>query len=470
LLLKGDTSIKKIAVIAKKKNAVDFLRSFFLQRKIYKPSYFQDAVAFLEYINKNSPAAVIAEDSFLPLIDDKTTRFPVIAIITGKIEKGLDAAITHHVDSYLYAPYLEKDLAYKLERLLIARNEFDAMKREIWKLGISAEFSQMISTTLDQKELFYRIVRKISDVISVNRCSIIKVDWLRKSAFVVASHEDPNIVGIRLDLKKYPEMLAALASKEPVLISDISTDPLMKRVREIIIPLGIKSILVIPIIFREKVIGTLLLRTSKTARPFNESEIQLLNTIARTSANALYNAFLFEQAEDEKARLEKLAITDYLTGLYNVRYFYQRIIEEFSRSERYALPLVCLMLDIDHFKKINDIYGHKTGDEVLREFSRLLKKFSRKSDVLARYGGEEFILLLPQTSMKGALAEAERMRISIRDHKFKTLNKKGLTVSIGMSCAPHPDIKTHDELISFADDALFEAKKSGRDKVMMCKK
>ena len=142
--MKGDTSIKKIAVIAKKKDAVDFLRSFFLQRKIYKPSCIQDAVAFLEYINNNSPAAVIAEDSFLPLIDDKTTRFPVIAIITGKIEKGLDAAITHHVDSYLYAPYLEKDLAYKLERLLIGRNEFEAMKREIWELEISADISQMI--------------------------------------------------------------------------------------------------------------------------------------------------------------------------------------------------------------------------------------------------------------------------------------------------------------------------------------
>jgi diguanylate cyclase (GGDEF)-like protein len=128
------------------------------------------------------------------------------------------------------------------------------------------------------------------------------------------------------------------------------------------------------------------------------------------------------------------------------------------------------MIDIDHFKNINDLYGHKIGDTVLQEFARLLKRFSRKSDVLARYGGEEFIILLPQTSIKGAYAEAERMRISIRNHKFKSLkNKRGLTVSIGISCAPHPKIKTHDDLISLADDALFEAKKGGRDKVMMYK-
>ena len=462
--------IKKIAVLARNKKADNFLRSFFASKKMYKPSYFDDTGLFLKYIKKNTPAAVVAEDSFLSLIADKTTRVPVIAVITGKIGKGLDTAITHHVDSYMYAPFHDKDLEYKLERLILGRNEFEAMKREIWELGISVELSRLISTTLDPKELLYKIVKKISDVMAVNRCSIIRVDWMRKSAYVVASHEDPNIAGLKLNLKKYPEILAALSLREAVLINDISTDPLMRKVRDIIMPLGIRSILVIPIIFHEKVIGTLFLRTSRTSRAFDAAEIQLLDTIAKTSANALYNAFLFEQIEDEKTRLEKLAITDYLTGLYNVRYLYQRIIEEFNRSERYIMPLSCLMLDIDHFKNINDLYGHKIGDTVLQEFTRLLKRFSRKSDVLARYGGEEFIILLPQTSVKGAFAEAERMRISIRNHRFKSLeNKKGITVSIGISCTPHPKIKTHDELISLADDALFEAKKSGRDKVIMYK-
>ena len=461
-------SVKKIAVIARKKIAVDFLGSFFKDKKIYKPSFFQDDGAFLHYLDKNTPAAVIAEDSFLPLIDHKTTRYPIIAIITEKIEKGLDRAITHQVDRYMYAPYFEKDLAYKLERVIIERNECDSLRREIWELGTGAEICQLISKTLDPKELLYKIVKKISDVMPVNRCSIVRVDWLRKSAFVVASHEDAGIADIRLDLRKYPEIMEALSSKDTILITDVSTDPLMKKVREIVLPLGIKSILVIPIIFQEKVIGTLFLRTSRRTRTFKASEIQLLNTIAKASANALYNAFLFEQVEDEKTRLEKLAITDYLTGLFNVRYFYQRIIEEFNRSERYILPISCLMLDIDYFKKINDMHGHKIGDMVLQEFSRLLKKFTRKTDVLSRYGGEEFIMLLPQTTMNGAVAEAERIRTYIKKHRFKSLNNKsGVTVSIGVSYSPHPKVKAHDELISFADDALYEAKKNGRDKVVL---
>jgi len=253
-----------------------------------------------------------------------------------------------------------------------------------------------------------------------------------------------------------------------VIIRDVASDPLMKSVKDIVVPLGIRSILVMPIIFRKKVIGTLFLRTSRARHEFSENEIRLLTTISDACANTLYNAFLFTQTEDEKTRLEKLAITDFLTGIYNIRYFYHRIIEEFSRSERYALPISCLMIDIDFFKKINDAYGHKTGDAVLKEFSLLLKHYTRKSDVLARYGGEEFIVMLPQTPIDGAIAEAERMRSAIKDHKFKSLkNQIGITVSIGISAFPNARIKTHDELISAADDALYEAKKSGRDRVIV---
>jgi diguanylate cyclase (GGDEF)-like protein len=300
----------------------------------------------------------------------------------------------------------------------------------------------------------------------VTRCSIVRVDWLRKSAFVVASHEDRGISGIRLSLNKYPEITEALRSKKPVVINDVTRDPLMRTVRDIIAPLGIRSILVVPILLRDKMIGTLFLRTSRAEHAFSEREVRLLKALADASANVLNNAYLFEQVEDEKSRLEKLAITDYLTGIYNIRYFYHRAIEEFSRCIRYSLPISCLMVDIDHFKKINDKYGHQTGDLVLKEFAQTLKRRSRKSDVLARYGGEEFIFLLPQTEREGAIAEGERIRQFVKEHKFRSLRSgKGVTVSVGVSAYPHPKIRTHEDLISLADDALFNAKNSGRDRV-----
>ena len=457
---------KEAVILAHNKTVLTFLKSYFRNYRTYKPSYFEEPEAFLDYIRKNAPAVLIVEGSLFKSVAAMTTKLPSVAVIAGDIKKGIENIIARNVRSYLYRPYIEKDLHYKLESVIVDRYMIEALGREVKELETVVTLTQLLSSTLDPKELLFRIVSKIAEIMPVTRCSVIKADWIRRSAFVVASFEDPQVSGIKLSLKKYPEIVESLTSKKPVVIKNIETDPLMKSVKHILSPLGIRSIVVIPIFFRDKVIGTLFLRTSRAEHAFTENEIRLLNTIAGASANALNNAFLFEQIEDEKSRLEKLSLTDFLTGIYNIRYFYHRIIEEYSRSQRYTLPISCLMLDIDHFKKVNDRHGHRAGDMVLKEFAQLLKKHSRKSDVLARYGGEEFILLLPQTAVDGALSEAERIRGIVENHKFKSLkSREGLTVSIGLSVSPHDRIRTHDDLISCADQALFDAKNLGRNRV-----
>ncbi|MDO8746432.1 MAG: GGDEF domain-containing protein, partial [Thermodesulfovibrionales bacterium] len=157
-----------------------------------------------------------------------------------------------------------------------------------------------------------------------------------------------------------------------------------------------------------------------------------------------------------------------LTGLYNARYFYTRIDEEVSRAQRYNLHLSCLMIDIDNFKEINDKHGHSVGDIVLTEFAQLLKKHTRKSDVLTRYGGEEFVMLLPQASAKAAVMKAEELRALIGKHRFNGIEKKKrLTVSIGVSSYPTHKIKNNDDFITFADNALYKAKSMGKDIVVL---
>jgi len=311
-------------------------------------------------------------------------------------------------------------------------------------------------------------VKKISEILKVTRCSMISINAEdQRYAQVLSTFEDPSITNIRLDLEKYPEIRNALSSRKPVIIKDAQKDPLMKEVKEVITPLGIRSILVIPIFFREEIIGTMLLRTSRANHAFTKREIQLCVALANASSHALYNAFLFQKLYREKEKLEKLAITDYLTGIYNIRYFYSRLEEEFSRAERYQMPLSCIMLDIDHFKKINDSYGHRIGDFILREFAQIVKRYTRKSDLLARYGGEEFILLLPQTSLKGALIEARRLQKVVREIRFRQLKEgQGITVSFGISCFPDKGVKKSDDLINFADKALYKAKEKGRDLII----
>jgi two-component system cell cycle response regulator len=457
---------KETAILVRNNGILTFLKTFFKNYRTYKPCYFERPGAFLDHIRKSPPAVIIVEGSLLEPVAAAAAGLPLVSIIAGNAGKGVENVIAHNVKTYLYRPYIEKDLQCKLESVILERERIKDLAREVKELEAVLALTQILSSTLDPSELLFKIVSKIAEIMPVTRCSVIRVDWIRKSAFVVASFEDPAVTGIKLSLRKYPEIVEALTTKKPVVIKNIDTDPLMKSVRHIISPLGIRSILVIPIFFRDKVIGTLFLRTSRAEHAFTENEVRLLNTIASASAKALNNAFLYEQVEDEKTRLEKLSLTDFLTGIYNVRYFYHRIIEEFSRAQRYALPISCLMLDIDHFKKINDKFGHKAGDLVLKEFAQLLKKQSRKSDVLARYGGEEFILLLPQTHLDGASSEAERIRKIVEKHSFRCLrNKEKLTVSIGISACPHDRIRTHDDLISYADKALFTAKNSGRNRV-----
>lgn len=457
---------KDIAVLVDNRKLLTFLEQFFKNRKAYRPSYFTDPDSFPGHADEYRPSALIISSGVLGKVAGRISGLPAIALISGDARKGIRAVAEQGVNNYIFKPFLDIDLAHKLEVLIHEKEALSRMESRKRELEAVVELTQLISDTLDSKELLFRIVKKIAEIIPVTRCSIIKIDWRRKTAFVVASFEDPLFRGIKLSLRKYPEILEALTSKKHVIVRDVKTDPIMEKVRELVSPLGIRSILVVPIFFHSKVIGTLFLRTSRAEHDFTEHEVSLLNNMAHASANSLYNAFLFEQVEDEKTRLEKLSITDYLTGIYNIRYFYHRIAEEFSRSQRYASPISCLMLDIDHFKKINDFYGHKVGDMVLKEFATILKKHSRKSDVLARYGGEEFILLLPETPTEGAIAEAERIRECVRSHRFRSLGgKQAVTVSIGISNYPHPKIKTHDDLIAYADTALFNAKNSGRNQV-----
>lgn len=463
---------REIAVLAKSSSVTKFLQGFFCDRKRYIPNYFRNPNFFIKALDKKPPAAVIAECKLLNRVAESIKELPTVALIDGvNIESEIENAINCRARNYICKPYIEQDLEYKLESIIRDNDKIRKMETDVRDLEAIIDLTQWILATLDSKELLYRVVTKIADVMPVTRCSIIRVDWLHKSAYVVSSFEDPDIVGIKINLRKYPEISEALRLRKPVLVKDVLTDPLMKRVKDIIGPLGIRSILVVPIFLSDKVIGTLFIRTSRDGHTFNEHEVKLLKALADASAIVLHNALLFEQIEDEKTRLEKLAITDFLTGIYNIRYFYHRCIEEFSRSERYSLPMSCLMVDIDYFKKINDVHGHKIGDSVLREFAQKMRKHSRKSDVVARYGGEEFVILMPQTTAQGAMAEAERIRECVKKCHFKSLKKdQRLTVSIGISTYPHEKIHSHDDLISMADEALFAAKRKGRDRIAVAGK
>lgn len=189
----------------------------------------------------------------------------------------------------------------------------------------------------------------------------------------------------------------------------------------------------------------------------DESTMQLLEIFAHVTSSALENA---RATED----LRRRAVTDGLTGLYNHRHFQEALAVEVERAARYGLNFTLLMMDLDHFKTVNDRFGHPHGDVALQQVAAVLEQNARASDFVARYGGEEFVMLLPGTKVKQAGSLAERIAHEVREIVLDVPNPPPLSISIGM--ADYPDCgRDRESLIAAADAALLFAKRSGRDMV-----
>jgi diguanylate cyclase (GGDEF)-like protein len=200
-------------------------------------------------------------------------------------------------------------------------------------------------------------------------------------------------------------------------------------------------------------------------KPYNELELNA-RIYASLRTKALQDELKMKnrQLEELLLKVEYMATTDALTGLYNRRRFHDALSKEFERSRRYRTPFTLIMVDIDHFKKINDNHGHVIGDNVLKEVSKIFMKNVREIDTASRYGGEEFMIILPNTEKEGALNVAERFRKGTEEFKFSDFNGS-ITVSIGYTTMPDPDIKNEDVLIRCVDHALYRAKQNGRNRI-----
>lgn len=200
-------------------------------------------------------------------------------------------------------------------------------------------------------------------------------------------------------------------------------------------------------------------------KPFDQGEL-----LARI-ATQMKMKNLWDELQEKNAILEELIKKDGLTDLYNHRYFQERTAEEFSRARRYKFPMSCILMDIDHFKNINDTYGHQAGDEILRSLAKIVVEHVRDVDIAARYGGEEFALILPHTNHDNGAILAERLCQTVASSEFHYNDQKiRATISLGVSGIPDNNPASHTELIRYADEALYTAKESGRNRVEICQK
>lgn len=217
-----------------------------------------------------------------------------------------------------------------------------------------------------------------------------------------------------------------------------------------------KTVHILPIVSNENLLGGICFYNTEEC---NYSEFKFYKTMVSELLLLFKMHYFYSETE-------YLSVTDALTGLYNRRYFESNVEREFLRTRRYASDLSLAMIDIDHFKQVNDTYGHQFGDYVLKEISKIVYDSFRKTDMMCRYGGEELAVILTETSMDNALIPLERLRIKVAEHEFSYCDETAnVTISIGVG-AYSKEINSRAELIECADKALYKAKQDGRNKVV----
>lgn len=228
---------------------------------------------------------------------------------------------------------------------------------------------------------------------------------------------------------------------------------------------GLGSCALLPLHRNGELIGCLNFGSRDPERFMRSHGVDFLQHLSDIAAVCLENAV-------NRSRLVRSGITDVLTGLYNRRYLQYRLVDELARARRDARPLSCMMLDVDHFKPVNDQWGHPSGDKVLAQIAHVIREECRESDIPIRYGGEEFAVLLPGAGIDEAAAVAERIRAAVERSEFVLPGGRllQLTVSAGVSCAQPSGVDEElkprgDRLIAEADVQLYRAKSEGRNRV-----
>jgi diguanylate cyclase (GGDEF)-like protein len=408
---------------------------------------------------------VIEDVSTSPYIEhDITQKFPtrsmlVLPLIAGK--KNLGAIMLAFNQTHHFQP---EEIAISEQAaglIALALEKFQAMEQAQRRAMASETLrkaSAAITGTLETEEAVTRILEQLDQVVPYDSASVQLLDGNELEIIGGRGWDNQSdIMGMRFTVPGDNPNSVVLEKGKPYILPEAWK--VYKKFNEP--PHNhIRSWLGVPLIIQNKIIGLLAIDSAE-ANHFTEDDASLASTFANQVAVVLENARIFKETQDQ-------AITDSLTGIYNRRGLFQLGEFEFTRARRIDRPFCAMILDIDRFKRVNDHYGHATGDQALRGLADRCRNSSRAVDLVSRYGGEEFVILLPETPIDSAKLVAERLRVSIMENPITTdSGPLRITISIGIAEANNAD--TLKTLIERADAALYEAKHEGRNCVRIMK-
>lgn len=394
-------------------------------------------------------------------VQDKVSAFDVggVDYVTKPFQiEEVVARIETHLDLRQLQVALEttnQELDARLRELSLAQEA----EREQHRLAEALrETIAALNSTLNFDEVLDLILANLGRVIHHDAANIALIDETKcvtfKRALGYATPQQGNpILTTNLRADEIPTWRAVMQTRQPLIIPDTSQETDWEQIAGFE---WIRSYACAPIIVKEEVIGFINL-DSAVPGFFKPDQASRLQTFADQAAVAIEKSRLFDETQ-------RLAITDGLTSIYNRRHLLQLADQEYERARRYHHPLSALMIDIDHFKRVNDTYGHPVGDLALKALVQCCKQNLRESDLLGRYGGEEFLVLMPETDHAEALEAAERIRQRVADMKLADeRNTLSITICIGVATMQAGENPSLNILIRNADDALYTAKAAGRN-------
>lgn len=469
--------------------------SWVLKEHGYEVAAAREGSRVLELLEERAPDLVLLDVMFpdadgyqiLERIksEPRWRDIPVVMVSSLPPEEAAVRTLGLGAADFVKKPFRVKELLARIQAQLrmrsILRSANDALhdvERELERARVEAEVRRKlvdilhdVTNDLSSDEIYHLLARRVARALELTHCSVILARAGERPRVVATAFEQGGEKGLELELDRYPEIRAALESGRPVLVEDVRTSPLYADVRERWQRDGTtvttQSIIALPFALEPTQAGVFFLRRSTHEPPLTQEDVEFADTVVKAAVAAVQRAQVLEMTMADNKRLEQLALTDPLTAVLNRRALTERLAAEMGRVKRYESEVSLLLIDLDHFKNINDNYGHLVGDDVLMEMAALLQNAVRAVDIVARYGGEEFVIALPETGAVGAERFAERLREVIEGHEFSggARGSLHLTASIGVAAFPHPGLETVEDFFAAADQALYRAKAEGRNRV-----
>ncbi len=331
--------------------------------------------------------------------------------------------------------------------------------RQIQELTIFHDVAKALTASLDLDSILQTIMEKMAEYFRPDTWSLLMVDEHKDELYfaIAVGAAAEALKDVRL---KMGEGIAGWVAKhgEQVILADVESDPRFSKRVDDATHSETRSIICLPLRSRLRVLGVIQLVNANISQ-FNGQELFFLQALCDYAAIAIENVRWVE-------KIQELTITDDCTGLYNARHLYKTLDTEVYRSSRFGYEFSVLFIDLDHFKQVNDTYGHLVGSKLLAEIGFLVKAQLRLIDFAFRYGGDEFVVLLPQTGKDQALVVAKRLQDALRASVFCRDEGLKLSVraSIGLATYPHDARDAHD-IIRQADEMMYLVKNTTRDNI-----